>query len=146
MIADSLNALNGIIDTISLLGEDLIIQEYFETTPEYSDIRVYILDNKIIGSARRQNLIDFRSNTHCGGYIQQIEIDNTISELALRANNCFNLSFCCIDFLITNEGPKILELNSTPGFEKAEKQALIPLSKYVSQYVKKQLCLTGTTI
>jgi len=31
MIADSLNALNGIIDTISLLGEDLIIQEYFET-------------------------------------------------------------------------------------------------------------------
>jgi ribosomal protein S6--L-glutamate ligase len=145
MLAESAHALKGIIDTVNLLEEDLMLQEYFETTPKYSDIRIYILNNKVIAASQRINLCDFRSNTHCGGHMTRIQVNNELKSLALRAANCFNLTFCSIDFLMTQKGPQILEINATPGFEKAEKEAQIPLSRLLVDYIEQQLCPANMT-
>ena len=146
MIADSYNTLKSIIDTMTLLEEDIILQEYFETEPKYSDIRVYVLENEVIGSTQRINKYDFRSNTHCGGSMKQIKIDQSLKDLAIKASTCSNLNFCSIDFLITNEGPKILEINSTPGFEKVETEAKLNLSSILTTYIENQLCSTNIQI
>lgn len=146
MIANDLNTLKSIIDTMTLLDEEIMVQEYFETEPQYSDIRTYILNSRIIGCAQRLNTNDFRSNTHCGGSIKEISISPEIEKLSLQASTLFNLNFCSVDILNTASGYKVLEVNSTPGFEMAEKQANIQLSKIVVDYVSQQLCLTNTMI
>ena len=138
MFADCYNTLRSIIDTMTLLDEDILIQEYFNTEPKNSDIRLYVLYDKIIGSTQRINHFDFRSNTHCGGSMKQIKIDNQLETIALKTAKCFNLNFCSIDFLITQNGPKILEINSTPGFEKVETEANLPLSKLLVDQIEKQ--------
>lgn len=140
MIAESYNTLKAIIDTMTLLEEDIILQEYIETDPKYSDIRVYILNNEVIGATQRINKDDFRSNTHCGGIMTPFKINDSLKELALKTAQCFNLNFCSIDFLNSLKGPIILEVNSTPGLEKAEQQALLPLSTIIVNYIEQQLC------
>ncbi|MGD9581691.1 MAG: RimK family alpha-L-glutamate ligase [Vampirovibrionia bacterium] len=146
MYADSYNSLRSIIDTMSLLEEDIIIQQYFHTEPKNSDIRLYVLYNTVIGSTQRINNYDFRSNTHCGGSMKQININNELAEIALKTANCFNLNFCSIDFLQTSEGPKILEINSTPGLEKVETEANLPLTKLLVEKIINNKCLTNTMI
>ena len=146
MIADSLNTLRAIIDTMTLLEEDIIIQEYIKTVPSCSDIRVYVLNNSVIGCTRRINKIDFRSNTHCGGMMEQTETDSLLANIAIKAANCFNLNFCSIDFLISKTGPKLLELNSSPGLEKVETEAGLKISKKLADYIEHQLCTTNTKI
>lgn len=146
MFADCYNTLRSIIDAMSLLDEDIIIQEYFNTEPKNSDIRLYVLNNTVIGSTQRINKFDFRSNTHCGGSMQQVKINKTLEKIALKTAECFHLNFCSIDFLITHTGPKILEINSTPGFEKVETEANLPLSKLLVNHIEKAQCLTNTAI
>lgn len=146
MIADNINSLQSIIDTITLLDEELMVQKYYPTIPENSDIRIYVLNSKVIGSAQRINKADFRSNTHCGGSIQKISIDSNLEKLAIKVSQLFQLNFCSVDILNTENGYQVLEVNSTPGFEMAEKQAGIDLSNIVVDYISEQLCLTSTKI
>ena len=146
MFADCYNTLRSIIDAMCLLDEDIIIQEYFNTEPKNSDIRLYVLYNTVIGSTQRINKFDFRSNTHCGGTMQQIKINKKLEKIALKTAKCFNLNFCSIDFLMTQSGPIILEINSTPGFEKVETEANLPLSKLLVDHIEKAQCLTNTMI
>lgn len=146
MIAETMNSLKSIIDTMTLFEEDIILQEYFETTPQYSDVRIYVLDQSVIGATQRINSCDFRSNTHCGGIMKQINVDEDLKVLALKVADCFNLNFCSIDFLLTQSGPKILEINSTPGLEKVETEAQLKLSHLLVNYIEKKLCITNTRI
>lgn len=143
MIADNINTLRSIIDTMSLLEEDIILQEYFETSPKYSDIRVYVLNKSVIGATQRINFFDFRSNTHCGGTMKLYKINPLIENIALKAASYFDLNFCSIDFLITDGGPKIIEINSTPGFEKVETEAGFKISSLLADYIEHKLCTTN---
>ena len=64
---------------------------------------------------------DFRSNLHQGGTAAATRISKEERETALRAARAFGLNMAGVDLLRSVDGPKVLEVNSSPGFEGVEK-------------------------
>ena len=64
---------------------------------------------------------DFRSNLHQGGQTSTVRITKAERETAVRAVKAFGLRMAGVDLLRSNDGPKVLEVNSSPGLEGIEK-------------------------
>jgi len=64
---------------------------------------------------------EFRSNLHRGGRGKPVMPDPEYVEAALRAARAVGLEVAGVDLLETKSGPKILEVNSSPGFEGLER-------------------------
>lgn len=64
---------------------------------------------------------DFRSNLHQGGQANTVRITKAERETAVRAVKAFGLRMAGVDLLRSNDGPKVLEVNSSPGLEGIEK-------------------------
>ena len=110
----------SIADVMWSLQQDTIVQEFIPTLP-MSDIRVMVLGKKVIGCVRRlvpKN--EFRSNYNRGGVFAEFKLNDEIEELSLRAATCCGLEIAGIDFLETENGFVILEVNSSPGFKGIE--------------------------
>lgn len=63
---------------------------------------------------------DFRSNLHRGGSAKVVRITKEERETAVRAARAFGLGKAGVDLLRSSDGPKVLEVNSSPGFEGIE--------------------------
>ena len=64
---------------------------------------------------------DFRSNLHRGGSAKVVRISKEERDTAVRAARAFSLGIAGVDLLRSETGPKVLEVNSSPGFEGIEK-------------------------
>jgi ribosomal protein S6--L-glutamate ligase len=56
-----------------------------------------------------------------GGEGKSIELPREYIETALKASKVIGLSVCGVDMLEGNNGPQVMELNSSPGFEGLER-------------------------
>ena len=105
---------------IKNIKQNLIIQEFISNEPN-SDIRVLVLGNKVIGSVRRMvPKGEFRSNHNRGGIFTEFKMNDEIEALSIRAASVCGLEIAGIDFLETENGFVILEVNSAPGFKGIE--------------------------
>ena len=64
---------------------------------------------------------EFRSNLHCGGMPQRNRIAPEERSTAVRAARAMGLNVVGVDFLRSNHGPVIMEVNSSPGLKGIEK-------------------------
>ncbi|MEM6374013.1 MAG: alpha-L-glutamate ligase, partial [Pseudomonadota bacterium] len=86
------------------------------------DIRCLVVDGKVVASMKRTGAEgDFRSNLHRGGTAKSVRITKVEREAAVRAARAFGLGKAGVDLLRSDAGPKVLEVNSSPGFEGIEK-------------------------
>jgi ribosomal protein S6--L-glutamate ligase len=64
---------------------------------------------------------EFRSNLHRGGQGKPVRLDKAYVSTAVRAARIIGLEICGVDMLEAASGPKVIELNSSPGFEGLER-------------------------
>lgn len=100
------------------MAAPLIIQEYIKES-KGKDIRVFILDKRIIGAMERiaSKRGEFRSNFHLGGRVRVAEMSKEEKRIAFAAVKACGLDMAGVDILRTNNGPKVLEVNANPGLE-----------------------------
>ena len=63
---------------------------------------------------------DFRANLHRGGSAMQIKITAEERKIALQASKIMGLKVSGVDIIRSSTGPKVLEINSSPGLEGIE--------------------------
>lgn len=120
MIANTMNEAKTIVQTFWGVGQDVCIQEFI-TESAGRDVRAVVVGDQVVGAMRRQAQGDeFRSNIHRGGEGRSIELDAAYVETAVKAAKTIGLSVCGVDMLEGKTGPKVMELNSSPGFEGLE--------------------------
>ena len=86
------------------------------------DVRALVVGDRVVGAMRREAPRgEFRSNLHRGGFGTAIQLPPEYAETAVRAAKVIGLEVAGVDLLESNEGPKIVELNSSPGFEGLER-------------------------
>ncbi|MFO7806949.1 MAG: RimK family alpha-L-glutamate ligase [Candidatus Moraniibacteriota bacterium] len=120
---EGVRKIGNIKELKEIIGEqpwDFIVQEYIQAD---GDIRVIVVNNKIIGAIKR-NLVpgDFRSNISLGARVEQIKISTKEKEVALRAAKASGLEIAGVDIIIKKNKRYILEVNPAPvwiGFKKA---------------------------
>ena len=120
MIADSKPAVQSMLDTLWGLGQNIILQEFIAEA-KGSDIRALVVGNEVVAAMRRTAKDgEFRSNLHRGGAGVQTELDAAYREAALTAARVMGLHVAGVDMLESTQGPRIIEVNSSPGLRGVE--------------------------
>jgi ribosomal protein S6--L-glutamate ligase len=121
MIANTATEAETIVQTFWGLGQDVCLQEFIAES-KGRDVRALVVGDEVVGAMRRQaRRGEFRSNIHRGGEGKSIRLDKRYQETAVRAAKSIGLSVCGVDMLESKDGPKVMELNSSPGFEGLER-------------------------
>jgi ribosomal protein S6--L-glutamate ligase len=120
MIANTRGEAETIVQTFWGLGQDVCLQEFI-TESAGKDVRALVVGDEVVGAMRRQAQGgEFRSNIHRGGEGKSIKLDQHFQDTAVKAARTIGLSVCGVDMLEGKTGPKVMELNSSPGFEGLE--------------------------
>jgi ribosomal protein S6--L-glutamate ligase len=121
MIAHSLQELESILDTMWTLEQDILLQE-FVAESKGRDVRALVVGDRVVGAMRRRARVkgEFRSNLHRGGLGEPIELPARYREEAVKAARVIGLEVAGVDMLESKSGPRIIEVNSSPGIEGLE--------------------------
>jgi ribosomal protein S6--L-glutamate ligase len=120
MIAHTLPEVQTILDTFWDLGQEIVLQE-FVAESEGRDVRALVVGSRVVGAMRRKaKKGEFRSNIHRGGEGQAIELTPAYLEAAVKAARVVGLEVAGVDMLEGHHGPRLMEINSSPGFEGLE--------------------------
>jgi len=118
---------------------NLIFQEFVKLS-HGTDLRVVTVGGRVVGAMKRTaNDGNFKANYSRGGAIEKFEITPEIEWLVLEISRKLDLDIAGIDLLFDNDGFKICEVNSSPGFEGLEKACEKNIAKEIVQFVKYRL-------
>jgi len=120
VLAETKKAAESVIDAFRGLKANFLVQDFVKEAAG-EDIRCLVIGGKVVASMKRTGADgDFRSNLHRGGSAKSVRINKEERETAIRAAKAFNLNMAGVDLLRSEAGPKVLEVNSSPGFEGIE--------------------------
>ena len=122
---------------------DIIIQEFIKDTWG-KDLRVFVVNNKVVGCMMRQATDeDFRANISRGGEGFPYEVNEQIEWLSSESSKALDLDIAGVDLLFQNGGYKICEVNSNPGFEGMEMFTKKNIAGEIVSFIKLKLGLTN---
>ena len=134
MLGENLASVESILTSVWAIGFDIILQKYLKET-KGEDIRVLVLNNEVIAAMKRTPAQgDFRSNIHQGGTMKKVAITVEEKQMALRASRALGLKIAGVDIMRAKNGPLVLEVNASPGFEGLEKVTGINIAKKIVEY------------
>lgn len=104
----------GTLQTAGLV----IYQQRFEP-PGGRDGRVLILGEQTLG-LRRRNDQDFRTNRSAGGVATPWSIPKELDDASRRLTDAMGLTIAAVDWIETDDGWKLIEVNAIPGWRSAQ--------------------------
>ena len=118
---------------------NIIVQEFVNDSWG-KDLRVFVLNGKVIGCMMRQATDDdFRANITRGGEGIPYQITDEIEWLGGESARLLGLDIAGVDLLFDNGGFKICEVNSSPGFEGMDKFTKTNIAEDIVTYVKHKI-------
>ena len=124
-------------------GYNIIIQEFIKDTWG-KDLRVLVVNNKVVGCMMRQSQDeDFRANISRGGEGFPYEVNEQIEWLSSESSKALGLDIAGVDLLFQNGGYKICEVNSNPGFEGMENFTKKNIAGEIVSFIKLKLGLSN---
>lgn len=141
ILAETHKASESLIDAFRELHANFLVQEFIKDA-NGSDIRCFVVGDKVVGTMMRQAKEgEFRSNIHRGGIGTPVKITPTERKIALAAAKAMKLNMAGVDIIRSGSGPKILEVNSSPGLEGIEgctkKNIAVEIIQYIEDNYKK---------
>ncbi len=116
VLAETKKAAQAVMQAFYVEGVNFLVQEFIKESAG-TDIRAFVVGNRVVASYRRQSLDDdFRSNLHQGGEGKSIKLTDEEVKTAVKAAKSMNLPVCGVDMMRSDRGPLVLEVNSSPGF------------------------------
>jgi ribosomal protein S6--L-glutamate ligase len=134
ILAETEQMMQQVLETFWSLGMNILIQEFIEES-EGRDIRALVVGNRVIAAMRRQARIgEFRANVHRGGTGVAADLAGEYTRAALRATRTMGLQLAGVDMLESRQGPKVMEINSSPGFEGLERCTGVDVAGAIVEY------------
>lgn len=119
ILAETRKAAKSALQAFYLYNEDgtnILIQEFIKESAG-TDIRAFVVGNRVVASMQRASLDDdFRSNLHQGGLGTAIKLTDEEKKTAVQAAKAMGLHICGVDLMRSDRGPLVLEVNASPGF------------------------------
>lgn len=99
------------------LSSPLFFQEYLDHG-NY-DYRVVVVDGKVVSSIKRE-ADGWKCNLHSGARAKPCKATAKLLDISIKAAEVVGLDIAGVDIIETKEGPKVIEVNSCPGFYKLD--------------------------
>jgi ribosomal protein S6--L-glutamate ligase len=101
--------------TLERIGAVLYLQQF--VAHEGFDLRVMVLDGRVLAAMRRRNPHDFRTNVSRQAQAEQVEINDRERDWALRASAAVGTRIAGVDILYDRSGAGyVIEVNGVPGW------------------------------
>jgi ribosomal protein S6--L-glutamate ligase len=137
MIAETPQAVHSLLETFWAMGQDIVLQEYVHES-KGRDVRVFVVGGRVVASMRRvAKPGEFRSNLHRGGKGNGLRLPRAYRNIAIRATKAMGLEVAGVDMLEARGGPKILEINSSPGLEGIERATGVDVASAIIDYAER---------
>jgi ribosomal protein S6--L-glutamate ligase len=112
------------------------MQEFVEHG--HSDIRAFVLGDQVIASMRRVAQ-GWKTNYSQGAKPAPTEISDEFKELAIKASKAVGCKVSGVDILEGPEGPRIVDVNSQPGWKGLQVVAKVNIAEEIVKFVLKEL-------
>ena len=120
VLAETRKAAESVINAFKSLNANILVQEFIRDA-RGSDLRLFVIGGKVVASMKRTAPPgEFRANVHLGATVESVKITPEERRIAVKASRELGLDVAGVDLLRTDSGPKILEVNSSPGLEGIE--------------------------
>ena len=120
VLAETAKAAESVINAFKSLHANILVQEFIKEA-DGKDIRCFVIDGKVVGSIQREAAAgEFRANLHLGGSASAVKITAEERKIAILAAKTMGLQVAGVDIIRSKSGPKVLEINSSPGLEGVE--------------------------
>lgn len=144
VLAESKKAAKSVLQAFYLQNEDgtnILVQEYIKESAG-TDIRAFVVGGRVVASMKRQSLDDdFRSNLHKGGEGSKVKLTDDERKMCIKAAKAMGLNIAGVDFMRSERGPLILEVNASPGFgieQITGRDVATPIIEYIEQNAKRR--------
>ncbi len=129
----------AIIETLQSTKQNVLIQQFIQES-KGKDIRALVVGDRVVAAMRRQAQGDeFRSNVHRGGAVEAVELEPAYERAAVRAAQIMGLRVAGVDMLESNDGPLIMEVNSSPGLEGIETATELDIAGAIIDHIANQV-------
>lgn len=139
ILAESTKVAEAIIETLQTAKQNVLIQRFISES-RGRDVRAFVVGDTVVAAMRRVAQGDeFRSNVHRGGKAEPIKLDEEYTRTAVRAAQIMGLRVAGVDLLESDDGPMVMEVNSSPGLEGIESATGLDVAGAVVDYIANQV-------
>ncbi|MBB03061.1 RimK family alpha-L-glutamate ligase [bacterium] len=139
ILADNTKVAEAIIETLQSARQNVLVQKFVKES-KGRDVRAFVVGDRVVGAMRRiAQGTEFRSNVHRGGRVEPVTLDEQYAETAVRAAQIMGMKVAGVDLLEGNDGPQIMEVNSSPGLQGIEMATGLDIAGAVVDYIAAQV-------
>ena len=139
ILAPEVNVAEAIIETLHSTNQNVLIQR-FVAESKGRDIRALVVGDRVVAAMRRRASGDeFRSNVHRGGAVESVELPKEFEEAAVRSAQIMGLRVAGVDMLESDQGPLVMEVNSSPGLEGIETATKLDVAGAIIDHISNQV-------
>ena len=136
VLAENAKAAKAVMQAFYVEGVDFLVQEFIAESAG-TDIRALVVGGRVVASIKRQSLDgDFRSNTHQGGEGVAVKLTDEERKMAIKAAKAMSLPVCGVDMIRSEEGPLVLEVNSSASIMTPEKITGRNVAEKIIEYIE----------
>lgn len=119
ILAETEDTAKAVLETLT--ARQAVLVQKFIRESKGRDVRALIVNGKLVAAMRRvAQGQEFRSNMHRGGRAEKVELTPLYQKTAIAAAQVLGLRVAGVDMLESEEGPMVMEVNSSPGLEGIE--------------------------
>lgn len=131
-------SLGSVIDTLRALDQDVILQQFIAEAAG-RDYRAIVIGNRVVAAMMRTAPEgEFRSNIHRGGSGTPVRLPREFERAAVKAAKILGLQVAGVDLMESGQGPLVLEVNSSPGFEGIEKATGLNIAATLMKHIHEE--------
>ena len=139
ILAPTIKVAEAIIETLQSTKQQVLIQR-FVAESRGRDIRALVVGDRVVAAMRRSAVGDeFRSNVHRGGQVEAVTLDPEYERIAVRSAQIMGLRVAGVDMLEGDDGPLVMEVNSSPGLEGIETATRLDVAGAIVDYIADQV-------
>lgn len=136
VLAETNKAAESVINAFKSLGANILVQE-FVAESKGVDLRCFVVGDAVVASMERHAAKgEFRANIHLGGTGHPVDITPEERAMAIESAKCIGLKVSGVDIIRSKTGPKVLEVNSSPGLEGVERTTGIDIAGLMIEHIE----------
>jgi ribosomal protein S6--L-glutamate ligase len=139
ILAPEAKVAEAIIETLHSTNQNVLIQRFIAES-RGRDIRALVVGDRVVAAMRRSAIGDeFRSNVHRGGSVEPVELTPEYARAAVRSAQIMGLKIAGVDMLEGNDGPLVMEVNSSPGLQGIEAATKLDVAGAIIDYISNEV-------
>ena len=139
ILAPDTKVAEAIIETLQSTRQNVLIQQ-FVAESRGTDVRALVVGDRVVAAMRRTAQGDeFRSNVHRGGSVEAVDLDDEFTSTAVASAQIMGLRVAGVDMLEGEDGPMVMEVNSSPGLEGIERATRLDVAGSIIDFIDNQV-------